>query len=188
MEDAMHLSRQSSWKSWILMGAGGSSLVAAVLFGACSIDAGNSSEIESYDLAVRTQTVATSRAFLEQYRNSHLVSDLIESLPPDIALQVCGDLPAGTTSKGVRACEQYRDTVAAKGTAPDGTIQLAVAAPMVVPTGSSDCVSVVLSADPPPAKAKAKRSASSSTKAKSKRALQFVQIASLGRGNKEVRH
>jgi hypothetical protein len=190
----MHYYRQSSWKSWILMGAGGSGLALTALFGACSLGAGNSSEIDSYDLAARTQSVAASRAFLEQYRTSHLVRDLIESLPPDVALQVCSDLPAGTTSKAVRACKQLRDAIASKGATPDGTIQLAAAAPMVVPTAASDCVarSVVLSADPPPAdptpKAKAKRSASASAKAKAKQAPQLVQIASVERGNKEVRH
>jgi hypothetical protein len=190
MEDVMHHRRQSSWKSWILAGAGGSSLVAAALFGACSIDAGKSSEIDSYDLAARTQSVATSRAFLEQYRTSHLVSDLIESLPPDVALQVCGELPAGTSSEAVDACKQMRDAVAAKDTAPDGPIQLAAATPRVLPTAASNCVArpADLPPDPPPAKATAKRSASAPTKSKAKRAPQLVQLASVGRGNKEVRH
>jgi hypothetical protein len=171
------------------MGAGGSGLAVSALFGACSIGAGKSSEIDSYDLAVRTQSVAASRAFLEQYRTSHLVSDLIESLPPDVARQVCGDLPAGTSSKAVRACEQVRDAVATKGTAPDGTIQLAASSPMVMSAAASDCVTkpLALPADTTP-KIKAKRSASSPLKKKSTQTPRLWQVASVERGNKEVRH
>jgi hypothetical protein len=178
----------TSQTSWFLFGLStGVALLALV--GACSIST-STSEIDSYDAAVQSSTADGALAFIKTHPTSHLVTDLVESLPPNVAVQICGDLPAGTASKAVRACDQLRDTLAAKGTAPDGTIQLAAAAPIAAPTAPSDCVarSVVLSADPLPAKAKAKRSASTPSKAKAKQAPLLVQIASVERGNKEVRH
>jgi hypothetical protein len=46
---------RSSWKIWTLTGAGSGSLVALSFVAACSIGAGETSEIDSYDSAVRTQ-------------------------------------------------------------------------------------------------------------------------------------
>jgi hypothetical protein len=187
----MHHYWQSSWKSWILMGAGGSSLVVLALVGACSLGAGKTSEIDSYDLAVRTHSVADSRAFVKQHRTSHLVGDLIESLPPDVALQVCEDLPVGTTSKAVRSCKQLQDAIATMPAAPNGSIQIAASSPVVMPATASDCVGTPFQILPTGSTSvdKAKRSASAAPiRTRSSQTQRFWQVASADRGNKEVKH
>jgi hypothetical protein len=184
----MPLSR-TSWKIWTLTGAGSGSLVVLSFVAACSIGAGESSEIDSYDLAVRTQSVTGARAFVTQYRTSHLVSDLIESLPPDVALQVCGDLPVGTARKAVRSCRQLQDTIATIPAAANGPIQIDASAPIVMSIASSDCVGTPLVAQPTDSTSmtKAKRTASVPIRKKSKQTQRYWLIASK-QGNKEARY
>jgi hypothetical protein len=178
-----------SWKIWALRSAGSGGLVVLGLVAACSIGAGETSEIDSYDLAVRTQSVTAARAFMNQYRTSHLVGDLVESLPPDVALQVCGDLPAGTAREAARSCKQLQDTIATNPAAPAGYVQIAGSASIVMPT-ASDCVGTPLVVQPThgTSKTKVKRTASEPVKARSKQTQRYLLIASAARGNKEVRH
>jgi hypothetical protein len=180
---------RSSWKIWTLTGAGSGSLVVLSFVAACSIGAGEISEIDSYDSAVRTQSVTAARAFMKQYRTSHLVGDLIESLPPDVALQVCGDLPAGTAREAARSCKQLQDTIANNPAAPNGPVQIAASASIVMPT-ASDCVGTPLVVQPThgTSKTKVKPTASVPIKKKSKQTQQYWLIASAKQGNKEARN
>ncbi len=62
-------------------------------------------EIDSYELAVTSQTKENALAFIEEYSSSHLIADLIDSLPPAVANAVCADLANGP-STARRACEE----------------------------------------------------------------------------------
>src|SRR5262245_47578900 len=66
-------------------------------------------EIDSYELAVRSQTKADALAFIETFHSSHLVGDLIESLSPEIAQQVCADLRGGGPERARRACAALQE-------------------------------------------------------------------------------
>jgi hypothetical protein len=179
----------SSWKSWVF-GAGGSSVVVLALAAACSVGSGRSSEIDSYDSAVRTQSVAESRAFVDKFRTSHLVGDLIESLPPDVALQVCEDLPFGTSAKARRSCERLRDSIATQPAAPNASIQVAAASPIVMPTGATNCVGTPFDVPSTRSKpvARATRTVIATARTGSGQADHFWQVASAERGSKEVRN
>jgi hypothetical protein len=85
------------------------------------------SEIDGYDRAVSLQTKEAALAFLREFRSSHLVGDLIESLRPDLAREVCSDLPDGI-ARARRACEQRRQTAAADAVATSGTTAAALPA------------------------------------------------------------
>jgi hypothetical protein len=190
LEDAMQSNfGRPSWKIRTLIGAGAAALL-LVLVAACSINSGETSEIDSYDLAVRTQSVTAASAFVKQYGTGHLVGDLIESLPPDVALQVCGDLPVGAATKTVRACRQLQDTIATNPAASNGPIQIDASASIVMPTVSSDCVGtpVVVQPTASTSMTKAKRTASVPIRKKSKQTQPYLLIASAERGNKEVRN
>jgi hypothetical protein len=180
---------QSSWKSWGF-GVGGSGVVVLALAAACSLGAGGMSEIDSYDSAVRTQSVAESRAFVSKFRTSHLVGDLIESLPPDVALQVCEDLPFGTSAKARRSCEQLRDTIAAQPAAANTPVQLAASSPIAMSTAASNCVGTSFDLPSTGGKpvAKAKRSTLTTVRTRPSQTEHFWQVAAAERGNKEVRN
>jgi hypothetical protein len=189
LEDAMQSYSGSLWKIWTLTGAGTAALLLG-LVAACSIDAGETSEIDSYDLAVQTQSVTAARAFVKQYRTSHLIGDLIESLPPDVALQVCGDLPVETAGKAARSCSQLQDTIATEPAAPNGPAQIAASASIVMPIASSDCVGTPLVVQPTGSTSmtKAMRTASVPTRKRSKQTQRYLLIASAERGSKETRN
>jgi hypothetical protein len=180
----------SSWKIPTFTGAG-SGLAMLALVAACSIGAGESSEIDSYDLAVRTQSLTAARAFVEQHRTSQLVGDLIESLPPDVALQVCRDLPTGTARKAERSCRQLQNTIAANPAASNEPVQIAATPSKVMPIASSDCVGTPHVAQPmvSTSMTKVKQTASVPTRASSKQKhmQQYWLIASAKRGNREAR-
>jgi hypothetical protein len=178
-----------SWKSWGF-GVGSSGVVVLALAAACSVGAGKTSEIDSYDSAVRTQSVAESRAFLNKFRTSHLAGDLIESLPPDVALQVCEDLPVGTSGKTRRSCEQLRASIATQPAAPNTPVQLAASSPIVMSTAASNCVGTSFELPPTGSKsvANAKRSASASIGERSSKTGHFWQVAVAERGSKEVKN
>jgi hypothetical protein len=180
-----------SWKNWMLVASSGSMLVVLGLAAACSLAGGRTSEIDSYDSAVRTQSVAESRAFVNKFRTSHLVGDLIESLPPQVALQVCEDLPFGTSVKARRSCENLRESVAAQPTAPGASIQLAASSPIVAASAASECVVVApitLTSTDGKQPARAKPKAIAMAKTGSSHRQSFWQIALAQRGNKEVRN
>jgi hypothetical protein len=114
----------------------GSSMIALLaLAGACSVrDSSNgTSEIESYDAAVHSQTTEDALAFINAHPNSHLVGDLIESLPPDVAAQVCFDMPNGIAGRVATSCQQTRDAAVILPPAMP-TPALAIAGPVVSAT------------------------------------------------------
>ena len=78
---------------------------AAMLFAVNERPLAQVSEIDSYDRAVTSQSKEEALAFIEEFRSSHLIGDLIESLRPEVAREVCADLPNGI-SRARRACEQ----------------------------------------------------------------------------------
>jgi hypothetical protein len=84
-----------------------------MLFAISGRSAAQLSEIDSYDRAVTSQTKVAALAFIDQFRSSHLVGDLIESLRLEVAREVCADLPSGV-SRARRACEQLRNTPVAE--------------------------------------------------------------------------
>ncbi len=89
--------------AWV--GAGACCAVVLVaIASACSINT-SASEIDRYQSAVNTQTKAEALKFIDQFGNSHLVPDLIESLPPDVALEVCTELSGSTADNAARSCE-----------------------------------------------------------------------------------
>jgi len=73
------------------------------------------SEVDSYERAVISQTKEDALAFIEEFRSSHLTGDLIESLRPEVAREVCADLPSGV-SRARRACEELRKVPVAEAT------------------------------------------------------------------------
>jgi hypothetical protein len=66
---------------------------------ACAMGAGEAaaaySEIESLHLAIVSRDKQAALAFIRTFPASPLVDDLIEMLPPEVAQQVCADLPSG---------------------------------------------------------------------------------------------
>jgi len=74
------------------------------------------SEVDSYERAVISQTKENALAFIEDFRSSHLTGDLIESLRPEVAREVCADLPGGVP-RARRACEQLRKVPVAEARA-----------------------------------------------------------------------
>jgi hypothetical protein len=115
--------------------AGGSTAAVLAVVAACSVPEGETSEIDAFERAVRAQTKDDARAFIETFQTSHLIGDLIESLRPDVALQVCGDLPAAA-SRAAGPCEALRQLEAMapaaarpRPTAPSRPAQAAIPAP-----------------------------------------------------------
>ena len=102
--------RLSSRNSWLCISAA-ITFVILTIASACSMKTGMS-EIDSYQLAVKTQTKADALRFTEAFGTSHLVGDLIESLPPDVALQVCADLSGSAAGNAERSCEPLREIAA----------------------------------------------------------------------------
>jgi hypothetical protein len=60
------------------------------------------SEIDAFQRAVSSRTKADALAFLRDFGSSHLVPDLIDVLPPEVALEVCATL-SGAACKKVQA-------------------------------------------------------------------------------------
>jgi hypothetical protein len=91
-------------------------LGAVMLFAVSGRPLAQVSEIDSYDRAVTSQTKGDVLAFIKEFGSSHLIGDLIESLRPEVAHEVCADLPSGA-SRARRACEQFRKVVAREAAA-----------------------------------------------------------------------
>src|SRR5262245_54686613 len=118
--------------AWFLVAASSSVIALLALVGACSVrDSSNgTSEIESYDAAVHAQTTEAALAFIDAHPNSHLVGDLIESLQPDVAAQVCFDMPNGIAGRVAGSCQRTQDAVAIVPSAVP-TPALAMAGPVI---------------------------------------------------------
>ena len=70
------------------------------------------SEMDGFDRAITTGSKEDALAFINDFRSSHLVPDLIELLPPDVAAAVCADLAGGGSSATDRACDQIQKAIA----------------------------------------------------------------------------
>ncbi len=101
----------------------------AVLFAAASCAPSQTPEIDSFSRAVAAQEKEEALLFVDQHRSSPLVGDLIELLRPEVALDVCSDMPSGVSSEGRRACEQLQETAATDPVQAPSTLVLADASP-----------------------------------------------------------
>jgi hypothetical protein len=119
MSDFGKRSKRLQPLQWLICGS-------ALLFAASNTAFAQLSEIDSYDRAVISQAKDAALAFIEEFRSSHLVGDLIESLRPDVARAVCTDLPSGV-SRARRACDQLRNAPVAE--APAGSEEVVVGVP-----------------------------------------------------------
>lgn len=63
------------------------------------------SEIDSFQMAVASQTEQDALAFIKAYPSSHLIGDLFDLLPPEIAQQVCTDLADSASARAQSACK-----------------------------------------------------------------------------------
>jgi hypothetical protein len=98
------------------------------------------SEIDAYDRAVSSQSAEAALVFLGEFRSSHLVGDLIESLNPDVAHEVCARLVGEGPAAARRACTQVPQAATAEpadkpATAPASVQNVAPAAGL--PTASA---------------------------------------------------
>ena len=64
------------------------------------------SEIDAFDKAATSGSKDHALAFIHEFGSSHLVPDLIDLLPPDVAAAVCADL--GENS----ACDKVQNNFA----------------------------------------------------------------------------
>jgi hypothetical protein len=81
------------------------------------------SEIDSFEAAVMSPDKEAALTFIEQFRSSHLVDDLIELLRPEVAHDVCANLPSGAA--GAReACQRIATRLAAPHTATEKSQQI----------------------------------------------------------------
>jgi hypothetical protein len=78
------------------------SLAAVMMPGATS--RAELSEIDSFQLAVESQREAEALAFIRAHPTSHLIVDLIEMIPPEVAQQVCQDLAGSVSARVQSAC------------------------------------------------------------------------------------
>jgi hypothetical protein len=83
---------------------------------------GQTSEIDSYEVAVGAQSKTEALNFIKAFRSSHLVDDLIQSLSPEVAQQVCADLNGGGPAGARKACEALPKAVAVQPVVPPAEI------------------------------------------------------------------
>jgi hypothetical protein len=120
--------RSGSLRALLVAGGSAIALVASV-GGAVS----QTSELDSYESAVRLQSKTEALAFIKAYPSSHLVGDLIESLRPEVAQQVCTDLHDGGPRRARNACKMLQ---AARAVAP--------VEPAAAPVASTSAAAAVL--------------------------------------------
>jgi len=128
-----------------LFAAGVSGIALAVCVGRAS---GQTSEIDSYDLAVTSQSKTESLSFIRTFGSSHLVGDLIESLPPEVAQQVCAELQGDGPARARKACEGIREALAVQPVAPAAKAPAAGAAADPVSTGADTSAGVSSEEEP----------------------------------------
>jgi hypothetical protein len=117
----------------LLYAAGVSVLALALCVGRST---GETSEIDSYETAFRSQSKAEALSFIRNFASSHLVGDLIESLPPNVALQVCADLQDSGPARAQKACKVLQEALAVQPDVPATDIAPAAGGAVVdaVPT------------------------------------------------------
>lgn len=98
----------------------------AVLAVACSNRPTEVSEIDSYERAVTTQSAQDALAFISNFPSSHLVGDLIDSLPPAAALQTC----VGVRDRvgAAKSCQRLREMMATKPLVPSAPLEISATA------------------------------------------------------------
>jgi hypothetical protein len=102
------------------------------------------SEIDVFDQALASGSREGAARFFEAFPSSHLGSDLIELLPPDVAAEVCGSLPSGTSSAARHSCGQLSEAVAlAPAAGPSEIGEEVVQRPNPQPTEASPTAGVV---------------------------------------------
>jgi hypothetical protein len=135
-----------------LFAAGVSGIALAVCGGP---SAGQTSEIESYEAAVKAAVTSQSKAealnFIKNFGSSHLVGDLIASLPPAVAQQVCGDLQGGGPAKARKACASLRQLVAVQPVVSPAEIASAAGSAPFDPVSVGPSTPAGVSADDEPA-------------------------------------
>src|SRR5262245_13812215 len=91
-------------------------------------------EIDSYDYAVSSGSKERALAFIREFSSSHLVGDLIESLPPEVGQQVCTELHGSGPAKARKACETLRAAATVQTVSPAAgiTVPAAPVAPVTV--------------------------------------------------------
>ena len=70
------------------------------------------SEIDSFQIAVTSQTKQDTLAFIEAFPSSHLIGDLFDLLQPGIAQQVCTELAGSAPARAQSACTTLRQAYA----------------------------------------------------------------------------
>ena len=90
--------------------AAGVSVIALALYVGRST--GETSEIDGFEAAFRSQSKAEALSFIKSFASSHLVGDLIESLPPEVAQQVCADLQGTGPARAQEACRILQEALA----------------------------------------------------------------------------
>src|SRR5262245_12880658 len=78
----------------------------AALFAVSKGPVAQISEMDGFERAVTSASKADALAFIHEFSSSHLIPDLIELLPADVAAAVCADLGSSVGSAPKRACQQ----------------------------------------------------------------------------------
>jgi hypothetical protein len=81
------------------------SISALVCITSATDAAAATSELDSFEAAVTSQDKRAALAFIDEFPSSHLVGDLIELLRPEVAHEVCADLPSSARS-ALDACKR----------------------------------------------------------------------------------
>jgi hypothetical protein len=116
--------RKISPRILVLLGA---SVVALLATGARA--AAGMSELDRYAQALTSASREDALAFIQEFPESPLVDDLIESLPPVVAPQVCADLSGAGPRLAQDACKQFQG--------PPAVATAVIAAPVVPPAPTS---------------------------------------------------
>src|SRR4029453_4333963 len=132
-ETVMERPTRSEQYRWVRLGTGGG-VVLFLIAGTFASDTIKTSEIGAFELAVRAQTKEGAFKFIDEFGTSHLVGALVESLPSDIASQVCREMSGAAARNARRSCEPLQ-TVAAVSAAASPLPQTSVpaSAPAQVP-------------------------------------------------------
>ena len=107
---------------WVRLGTGGG-VVLFLIAGTFASDTIKTSEIGAFELAARAQTKEGAFKFIDEFGTSHLVGALVESLPSDIASQVCREMSGAAARNARRSCESLQTvaTVSAAASPPPQT-------------------------------------------------------------------
>src|SRR5262245_29407020 len=104
-------------------------------------------EIISYQAAVYSQSRAEALRFISTFSSSHLVADLVVSLKPEVAEQVCADLQGGGPRKAQQACEVLHQTLTAQRSATANKAAPAVDIAIVSPVSAGGDASAGVASD-----------------------------------------